>query len=196
VAAGKNRLHLDLVTDDLAALVAPRRPVRRVSMGGTLTTPERFTVLTGGPSSDERDVRLAEGADRLANGRKTLLGNERFLLALAAALMTSGVSLILLGWLGAAHSTLVEEQIPYLVSGGLVGVALALIGAMCLLSHWFTVLIREQRTREVARHQDHAELMAALEALSLASARQEDNTNGSARSARAERPIRAAPRRT
>jgi len=157
---------------------------------------ERFTVLTGGSSNDERDARLTEGADRLAEDRGgSLLGRERFLLGVAAACMSFGLCLIVLGWLGAAHSTLVEEQVPYLISGGLVGVALAIIGAVCLLAHWLTVLIREQRAREVVRRQDHAELMAALDALSTAvKNNQEGDSNGSARGSRPERPIRRAPR--
>jgi len=36
--------------------------------------------------------------------------------------------LILLGWYGAAHTTYLEEQVPYLISGGVLGLALAAIG--------------------------------------------------------------------
>jgi hypothetical protein len=163
-----------------------------------MTTEERFTVLTGGPSSDERDERLATGAGDLSEqrARSGLLGNERFLLALAAGLMTFGVSVILLGWYGAAHSTLQEEQTPYLISGGLLGLALSIIGAMCLLAHWVTVLIRETRAREVVRRQDHVELLEALRANQLPVDVQEEVANGSARGSRAQRPLRRAPRST
>ena len=162
-----------------------------------MTAPrERFTVLTGGSSSEERAARLSQGADRLAQdrGHNRLVSRDRFLLGVAAACMSFGVSLILLGWLGAAHSTLIEEQVPYLISGGLVGVALSIIGAVCLLAHWLTVLIREERAREVQRRQDHAELMTALRALSSATDTQGADRDGSARSSRPERPIRRAPR--
>jgi len=101
---------------------------------------------------------------------------------------------ILLGWFGAAHSTLVEEQVPYLVSGGLLGLALSLIGAVCLLAHWLTVLVREERAREIARRADHAALMDALHALAAARNDQEDTTNGSARGEAPRRPIRRTPR--
>ena len=63
--------------------------------------------------------------------------------------MTTGLSIILLGWFGAARSTIVEEQIPYLISGGLLGVALATIGALTLFAHWLTVLVRENRRQEL-----------------------------------------------
>jgi hypothetical protein len=142
----------------------------------TTPTPERFTVLSGGRTGEERDERLQHGADELATkrARRGLLGNERILLILAGGLMSFGVCVILLGWYGAAHSTLTEEQLPYLISGGILGAALALIGAVCLLAHWLTVLIREARAREVVRRQDHAELMAAL-------TRREANRGGRAR---------------
>lgn len=157
----------------------------------------RFTVLDGGPSAEERDARLTAGADDLADGRarRSLLGNERIVLTAAGALMTFGVCVIVLGWLGAARSTLVEEQVPYLISGGLLGVALALIGAVAFFAHWLTVLIREGRVHDAARRQEHRELLEALRALAPAE-HEEDRPNGSARSARAQRPVRRAPRRS
>ena len=160
------------------------------------TTPERLAVLTGGPTSEERDQRLAGGADDLASGRgrRSLLGNDRILLAVAGALMSFGLCAVLLGWYGASRSTLVEEQVPYLISGGLLGVALATVGAITFFAHWLTVSIREARTREAMRHQDHIELMAALQALAVRLDHQEVNANGSARRAGSERPLRRAPR--
>jgi len=123
---------------------------------------DRLTVLTGGPSMEERDAKLRDGAEELAGKRRSILHHERFLLGVAGTLMTAGLALIILGWVGAAHSTVIEEQVPYLISGGLLGVALAIIGAVCFFSHWITVLIREAREHEAARHEDHKELVAAL----------------------------------
>jgi hypothetical protein len=162
-----------------------------------VTDPEQFPVLADGLTREQRDARLADGAAQLANGhRHTLLGNERLLLALAAGLMTFGVSLILVGWYGAAHATVVEEQVPYLISGGLIGVALSVIGAMCLLAHWLTVLIGEARAREVVRRNDHAELMAALRAAPIITAEPEGKSNGSPRSEKPQRPVRRASHRS
>ena len=144
---------------------------------------------------EERDARLAEGAEGLAHRRTGLsfLGNERFLLVLASTLMTIGLSAILLGWYGAARATLVEEQLPYLISGGLFGLALAVIGALTLFTHWLTVLVREHRGAEVARRQDPDELVVVLKALAEARPSQEVN-DGAPRGATAERPVRRATR--
>lgn len=163
-----------------------------------MSTNDRFEVLSGGPDADEREARLVEGADHLVGerGRGSILGHPRFLITIAAALMALGLSIILIGWSGAADSTLVEEQLPYLISGGLFGLALTTIGALALFSHWLTVGIREARAREAARTADHAELMAALGRLTDALAQQEGPRNGSARGPRAERPLRRAPSRS
>ena len=48
--------------------------------------------------------------------------------------MLLGLAAILLGWAGASRSILMEEQLPYLISGGLFGLALAFIGAITLLA--------------------------------------------------------------
>ena len=161
-----------------------------------MTTAERLTVLNGGPSREERDDRLSAGADDLASGRsnQSILANERTLLTVAGALMSGGVCAILLGWFGASRSTLVEEQVPYLISGGLLGVALATVGALVFFSHWLTVAVREARAHEAARRQDHAELLDVLRTVATALEAQEVNRDDRARRSRAQRPLRPAPR--
>ena len=148
-------------------------------------TSEGFGVVDDGPSIESREVRLVEGADALGAGswRKGWLGADRVLITVAASLMTIGILLVLLGWLGAAKSTVLEEQVPYLISGGLLGVALSVVGAVCLLAHWLTVLIREVRS-------EHAELMEALRAMTS----DEGRGNGRARSTGSQRSVRRTAR--
>lgn len=146
--------------------------------------------IGAGASAQDREARLTEGADELASGaRRSILRDPRFLLWVSITLMILGLALILVGWAGASRSILVEEQVPYLISGGLFGLALALIGAVTLFAQWLTVLIRENREREVARRRDHEELMDALRVLAPTTTRQ-GGDNGSPRSARAKRPVR------
>jgi hypothetical protein len=162
-----------------------------------MTTESTPTAPTG-LSPEEREARLSEGAGELAEGRGSLVANPHLLLWVSAVLMTTGLSIILLGWFGAARSTIVEEQIPYLISGGLLGVALATIGALTLFAHWLTVLVRENRRQEVGRKQEHIELMEALARLTDALDRKEDSNgkaSGRARSAQPERAVRRASRR-
>lgn len=124
--------------------------------------------LFRGTPLDERDERLRIGAGALAAARGGLLRRPEFLLWLSATLMLLGLAAILLGWIGASRSILVEEQVPYLISGGLFGLALAFIGAITLLAQWVLVLVREQRSREAARQRDHDELVASIAALTSA----------------------------
>ena len=161
-----------------------------------MSTSEPFTVLSGGPPAHERETRLAEGADELATdgSHSSIFRRDHFLLSVAGALMAVGIIIIVIGWAGAAHATLVEEQLPYVISGGLLGVALAVIGALTLFTHWLTVLIREGRAQEATRRRDHAELIATLQTVTTALAAQEDIPNGSAGSKRANRPVRRTPR--
>lgn len=45
----------------------------------------------------------------------------------AVALLGAGIVFVLLGWYGAANTNILTEQIPYLISGGLLGVALIIV---------------------------------------------------------------------
>ncbi len=107
--------------------------------------------------------------------------------------MTAGISAVVLGWIGAAHSTLVEEQVPYLISGGLLGVALSTIGALLFCTHWLTVAVKDARNHEAERRQNHEELMEALRTLGATLARTGE-TDGNPRGPQPGRPVRRAPR--
>lgn len=157
----------------------------------TMTLDDRPVLGTGRPI-EERESDLAAGADELAGARTSRIEDGRTLLIIAGASMTSGLSAILLGWFGAARSTLIEEQVPYLISGGLLGVALATVGALVFFSYWLTIAVKEARQHETARRQDHIELLEVLRA--IARTEGEEAADGRARGPRRERPLRSAPR--
>lgn len=57
--------------------------------------------------------------------REFVLHNARLLAAIL--LLAIGVALVILGWYGAAYTNVLTEQIPYLISGGLLGAALIIV---------------------------------------------------------------------
>lgn len=120
-------------------------------------------VLAGGRPVEAREERLESGAAELESGSsRSLVLHPRFLVAVAGALMSAGLAAIVLGWMGAARSILVQKQIPYLISGGLLGVALATIGALTFFTHWLTVLVRTVKEQDVERRRQHEELVQVL----------------------------------
>lgn len=70
----------------------------------------------------------------------------------------AGIAVILLGWNGAASYDRVESQMPYLISGGLAGLALVIIGAGLLV-------VQAQRANRVALESSVAELREAIDRL-------------------------------
>lgn len=165
-------------------------------MGATMTMPaDPAAILADGAPIESREARLVQGADGLTGARLSILGNPRLLVAAAATLMSAGITAVLLGWVGASKSTYVEEQVPYLISGGLLGLALAIVGGLLFFTHWISVGVKEARLHEAARRQDHAELVEALRALGRVPAPEGEN-DGNARGHEPGRPLRRAPRRT
>ncbi len=84
--------------------------------------------------------------------------SERILLVLGGILAPLGILVVLLGWWGAARTSLLFEQVPYLISGGLLGVALVFLGSFFYFTHWLTELVKEHRVQSVT-------LLAAIEEL-------------------------------
>jgi len=77
-------------------------------------------------------------------GRAAL--GDRWMLLVGGLLLPLGVLLVLLGWKGASGTPLEFEQNSYLISGGLLGLALVFAGGFLYFGYWLTLLVRESRT--------------------------------------------------
>jgi hypothetical protein len=108
----------------------------------------------------QRQARLT-GAVRALGTRAGGPERARVLLVLGGVLVPLGIALILLGWSGAAHTTDLFEQIPYIISGGLLGLAVLISGGVCYLAFWLTQLV-------YATRRDAADTRAALERIERA----------------------------
>jgi hypothetical protein len=106
-----------------------------------------------------RDARFAEGVRALRVGAASIRVDERTLLVLGGVLVPLGIIVVLLGWRGAAHQPYVFDQLPYVISGGLLGLAFVFLGGFLYFAYWLTQLVKEQRRQS-------ASVLAALERLS------------------------------
>lgn len=115
-------------------------------------TPEAGSVAATAGDSFDDDVRT------LRVGAASVRLEERLLMVIAGTVAPLGLIAVLLGWWGAAHTPYVFEQVPYLISGGLLGLGLLFLGAFFYFAHWMTQLVKEQRTQSAA-------VLAALDRL-------------------------------
>lgn len=116
-----------------------------------------------GPSAvaADRDDRLVNVLGR-ASGRMRLLMTERWLFAVGGALAVAGVIAVVVGWVGTSRTVLVAGQIPYVVSGGLLGLGLIFLGGFLYFGHWMALLVREGRERAAEDRNDLARLRDSL----------------------------------
>ncbi len=119
--------------------------------------------------------RLSEAVSKMRGGRR--IDTDRAQLIAGGTLAVTGLIAILIGWYGAANTGLAFEQTPYLISGGLLGVALCFLGGFVYFAYWVTRLVREART-----HSERAADLLDQIAVTLSS-------NGHARSAGRPRAI-------
>jgi hypothetical protein len=70
---------------------------------------------------------------------------DRTLLTVGSILMPLGLVFVLLAWYGAAHTTRVFEQIPYMISGGLLGIVLVIAGGFCYFGFFLARLLATSR---------------------------------------------------
>jgi hypothetical protein len=119
---------------------------------------EPFGAEGGTARREERLLRLLERAS--ASSRFNL--GERWLFVAGGALVVLGFVAVVIGWVGASHTVLVAGQIPYLLSGGLVGLGLVFVGAFLYFGHWLAVLVRESRERGVDDREDLATLREGI----------------------------------
>jgi hypothetical protein len=81
----------------------------------------------------------------------------RMLVLPGAFLLLAGFVLMFLGWYGAAHTARQIEQIPYLISGGFVGLGLVFVGALTLAcALWMSMLQRFAAEQRAQQHEEPA----------------------------------------
>jgi hypothetical protein len=74
-------------------------------------------------------------------------GTDWYLFMAGAVLVPLGILIVLLGWYGAAHTGFLFEQIPYLISGGMLGLSVVLVGSFAYFAYWLTRLYQQQQTQ-------------------------------------------------
>lgn len=125
------------------------------------------------PRHERLTVRVRQLRTRGGEG-----GNDRWLLIVGGILLPLGLLLVLLGWRGASRTVLLFEQIPYLVSGGLVGLSLVIAGGFVYFSYWQTLLVREGRSEREDLLASLGRLEGLLERALLAQAPTADASPG------------------
>ena len=99
---------------------------------------------TATPIEHTSDVSLSDRLTALRRRTKFVV-TDRTLLTVGSILMPFGAVLVLLAWYGAAHTTRLFEQIPYLISGGLMGVVLVIAGGFCYFGYFLARMLSTSR---------------------------------------------------
>ena len=104
-----------------------------------------------GPSTPvpTRLQRLAAVVDRARPGRSGR-NVRKWMETIGMSLIVFGFVCILLGWYGAAHSPYLYQEVPYLISGGLLGVALVIGGGVFVRCAWSMRQVEEDRRNALA----------------------------------------------
>jgi hypothetical protein len=128
-------------------------------MSDTAVEPGTTTAGVETNGAGSRQARLAAAVKGLRT-RQSLssVPVDRWVLIVGAVMVPLGIALILLGWYGAAHKSLIIQQFPYLISGGILGLGLMITGGLAYFGYWITRLVHENR--------DHTQqLLLAIEKL-------------------------------
>lgn len=142
-----------------------------------------------GDEPPAREVKLLEGIANLAGNTRRAIDGERALFLLGAFLAPLGFLIIQVGWHAAAGKGREIEQIPYLISAGLGGLGLMIVGAALYSAWWQTRRIRQADAHHRELLDAHAELAEQVAALSAVVAASASSGNGHAR--RRQAPLRA-----
>ncbi len=134
-------------------------------------TPPAMTTPGGRQPISQRLGALADSVHG-RRGRKPF-DIRQLLLVGGASCIGLGFLGIVFGWYGAAHSAYLFQEIPYLISGGLLGVALVAGGGFLFFAAWIVRLLEEERRHaaRVERTLDRVDrILAAVAADAAASA--------------------------
>lgn len=151
----------DPVTGAATADLAPfgdvvARSGNALGLAGDITAPRPRPVSS-------RLQSLGVAVDRVR--RRPQVDVRQTLLVAGAVAMGLGLVAIVLGWYGASHSAYLFQEVPYLISGGLLGVALVAGGGFLFFAAWIIRLIDEQRRFSSRVEQTLEQVDRALQAV-------------------------------
>jgi uncharacterized membrane protein YcjF (UPF0283 family) len=92
--------------------------------------------------AERRSSVLSQGAAAIRARSGGRLSLDKSLLVFGGILVPLGIGAIVLGWYGVAHTAYGFEQNSYIVSGGLLGLGLVLVGGVACLGSWISRQIR------------------------------------------------------
>jgi hypothetical protein len=122
----------------------------------TTVTDDSTRVRTAEPRRSVRDRLSTDGLD-LRNTWQAIAG---------ALLLPIGIAVIILGWQGAAHGRVDQQQIPYLISGGILGLAFVIAGGFFFWAHWLYRMYDQAELHHLERMrvsaEQHQELLRAV----------------------------------
>jgi hypothetical protein len=118
---------------------------------GDAVVPPPVPAAPGDPATPvpTRLQRLAAVVDRARPGRSGR-NVRKWLETIGMSAMVFGFVCILLGWYGASHSPYLYQEVPYLISGGLLGVALVIGGGVLVRCGWSMRQVEEDRRNALA----------------------------------------------
>lgn len=94
---------------------------------------------------------------------------------LGSLLIPLGVIFILLAWYGAAHARVVQQQIPYLISGAFIGLGCMVVGGLLYWAHWLYRIYDQAELLHTEQLQAMRELVVALSGESSVATRSSDD---------------------
>ena len=100
------------------------------------------TITVPGSVAESRRARFRASVRDLAE-RSTSDDLIRWMLVPGSLAVGFGFVLMAVGWYGASHTAREVEQIPYLISGGLVGLGLVVVGGLLLASTFWIAVLRK-----------------------------------------------------
>lgn len=128
-------------------------------------------MTAGGQPTQGAEDRLEEFQAELARlrVRRTSPTTEQRLLLAGIVLMPLGLLLVLVGYAGASGTTDFSSQVPYLLSGGVLGLGLTIVGAALFLRYSLGRYLRFWLLRLI--YEEHAGAELQVEAIDRLGAR-------------------------
>jgi hypothetical protein len=127
-------------------------PAHTAPPAAEVRPPTSTSTSTATSTSTPVPTRLRRLGAAIDRARPSRSGRNirKWMEMIGMALIVFGFVCILLGWYGAAHSPYLYQEVPYLISGGLLGVALVIGGGIFVRSAWSMRQVEEDRRNALA----------------------------------------------